>query len=78
MTRYVLSKTARSTFDPLTNDTDPDDDINPAAVVVFDPATNGVATAAAGKIRFTPTADYNGADTSVHGQRRQTDATPPP
>ncbi|GAB4144947.1 MAG: hypothetical protein OHK0017_04000 [Patescibacteria group bacterium] len=60
------SKTLKNqpvTIDVLTNDTDPDGDINPASLKVTGQPTNGGVTISNGKAVYTPAADFVGTDT---------------
>ncbi len=56
------------TFNPLTNDTDPNNNINPASVMVVAASPNGVAgiNPVTGEITFTPNANFNGTTTFTY------------
>jgi hypothetical protein len=56
------------TFNPLVNDTDLDNNINPASVMVVAPSANGMVNinAVTGAITFTPNANYNGTTTFTY------------
>ena len=56
------------TFNPLTNDTDPNNNINPASVMVVEASPNGVVgiNPVTGEITFTPNADFNGTTTFTY------------
>jgi hypothetical protein len=63
----VTVEDAPVTIDVVGNDTDPDDDIDPASVaVVSGPANGTVAVALDGTVTYTPDANFNGTDSFTY------------
>jgi uncharacterized repeat protein (TIGR01451 family) len=55
-----------ASVDVLANDTDPDGDLDPTSLSVVGPPLHGTAVVTAGRIIYTPSAGYQGADTFTY------------
>ncbi len=60
----ILDEDTSISFDPKTNDSDPDED--PLTITAVGTASHGTVTTDGDTIRYTPDADYNGSDSFIY------------